>query len=229
MEIQQQKIYGYLRVSTGKQDTSNNINEILRFANEKQLINSNIIWIEETVSGRKDWRKRKLGEYFEKMNSGDTLIMSEYSRIGRNMYQSVEFIAECRRKKINIYSTVGDIPQTDSATDCLLLSIKAYMSQIERDNISYRTKIKLQSLKEQGFQLGRHRRMILDGIDNSETEKHSNEIKSLINHGVKLKVIATRFKTSTITLRKFIKKYNLQESKKLENIEKNKEISKTEK
>ena len=178
MEIQQQKIYGYLRVSTGKQDTSNNINEILRFANEKQLINSNIIWIEETVSGRKDWRKRKLGEYFEKMNSGDTLIMSEYSRIGRNMYQSVEFIAECRRKKINIYSTVGDIPQTDSATDCLLLSIKAYMSQIERDNISYRTKIKLQSLKEQGFQLGRHRRMILDGIDNSETEKHSNEIKS---------------------------------------------------
>lgn len=217
-------IYGYLRVSTGKQDTSNNINEILRYANERGLINSNIIWIEEIVTGRKDWRKRKLGEYFEKMVQDDILIMSEYSRIGRNMYQSVEFIAECRRKKIKVYSTIGDIPETDNATDCLLLSIKAYMSQIERDNISYRTKIKLQSLKDQGIELGRARRMILDGPKNSETDKNCAEISLLIEQGVKLKMIAKKYNTSTITLRKFIKKYNLKKTPKSENIEKHEDI-----
>ena len=93
-------VYGYLRVSTEKQSISNYKSEILLLANDKKL--GNVIWIEETVSGRKDWRKRVLGKEFEKMVEGDIIIMSEYSRIGRDFLQSLEFLAECKRKKVNV-------------------------------------------------------------------------------------------------------------------------------
>ena len=92
--------YGYLRVSTVKQEIDNMKAEILLLANTKQL--GNVIFIQETVSGKVDWRKRSLGKEFEKMKQGDFLLMSEYFRIGRSFLQSLEFLSECRRKGIMV-------------------------------------------------------------------------------------------------------------------------------
>lgn len=203
-------IYGYLRVSTNKQNIDNNKGEILRFANDKGL--SNVIWIQETVSGRKDWRKRELGRYFNIFKKDDILIMTEYSRIGRNMLQSMEFLSECKRKEIKVYSTIGDIPDNTDAMGSLITALNAWKSQVERETISYRTKIKLQSLKENGATLGRNKRMILDGKDFCDKIKNYNDISELIKNGVKLKEIAKKYNTTTTTLRKFIKK-NKEEKK----------------
>ena len=46
--------YGYLRVSIEKQDLETNKNWILRKANELKICP-----VEESFSGKKDWRKRK--------------------------------------------------------------------------------------------------------------------------------------------------------------------------
>jgi DNA invertase Pin-like site-specific DNA recombinase len=51
-------IYGYIRVSTDKQTVENQRFEILKFCNEKQLCIDGRI--EETISGTKDYSKRKL-------------------------------------------------------------------------------------------------------------------------------------------------------------------------
>ena len=195
--------YGYLRVSTKLQEINNNKSEILLLANNKG-IGSNIIWIQETVSGRKDWRKRVLGKEFEKMKDGDTLIMSEYSRIGRDFLQSMEFMAECRRKKVNIYSTLGDIPIDNTATSNLLLAINAWKAQVEREHLSYRTKIGIQAHKEAGSILRQKKQMMLDRDENNKVK-----IKEMLEKDMKMKVIAKEFDTTTATLRKFINKYNL--------------------
>jgi hypothetical protein len=47
------KIYCYLRVSTGKQYLQSNKAELLLKVNDLNLNSQNIVWIEETVSGMK--------------------------------------------------------------------------------------------------------------------------------------------------------------------------------
>ena len=74
-------IIGYLRVSTEKQNPENQRDEIRRFAQEKAFqIDS---WVVETVSGKTARKKRKLGRLLRKMQKGDTLIVTEISRLSR--------------------------------------------------------------------------------------------------------------------------------------------------
>ena len=76
-------IIGYLRVSTEKQTPENQREEIRRFSEEKSLaVNS---WIVETASGKLPYRKRKLGRLLRKLKAGDTLIVTEISRLSRSL------------------------------------------------------------------------------------------------------------------------------------------------
>ena len=51
-------VYGYIRVSTGKQEQKNQEYEILQFANQKDL--GGVDFIQEVVSGTTPWKKRQL-------------------------------------------------------------------------------------------------------------------------------------------------------------------------
>lgn len=198
-------VYGYLRISTKQQSINNNKAEILLLANKKEL--GNVIWIQETISGRKDWRKRVLGREFEKMKEGDVIIMSEYSRIGRDFLQSLEFLAECKRKKVEIYSTLGDINMNNTPDANLLLAINAWKAQVERDNLAYRTKIGIAAHKENGSIIGRKKRMVLEKEGDLEGNKVG--VKEMLEKDIKLKTIAKEFNTTPTTLRKFINKHDL--------------------
>ena len=57
--------YAYIRVSTDKQDLENQKFEILKYANAKKL--GNVEFVEETASGRKSWKNRKLGRLIEEL------------------------------------------------------------------------------------------------------------------------------------------------------------------
>lgn len=190
--------FGYLRVSTVKQSIDNNKAEILLLANKLNL--GNVQWIQETVSGRKDWRNRILGKEFEKMREGDIIIMSEYSRIGRDFLQSMEFLAECKRKNITVYSTIGDIKLDNSPTSNLLLAITAWKNQVEREHLSYRTKIGIQEHKNKGSILGRKKIMNLER-DPTNKEK----ITDMLKKDIKKKTIAKELNTTMTTLKKYIR------------------------
>ena len=81
---------GFIRVSTLDQDTEKNKLDILQFANVHKL--GNVEFIEEKVSGTKDYKKRKLGTLLDSMSSGDVLIVPELSRIARSIVQILEVI-----------------------------------------------------------------------------------------------------------------------------------------
>ena len=60
-------IFGYIRVSTDKQTTENQ-----RFEIERHLRTQGIavdIWINETVSGTVDFKKRQLGKVMKRIKS----------------------------------------------------------------------------------------------------------------------------------------------------------------
>ena len=204
-------VYGYLRVSTGKQDIENNKNWILRKANDMKI--GPVEFIEETVTGKKDWKKRKLGTLYETMVKGDIIITFESSRLGRDFRQTIEFLASCDRKGITVIC--GDI-KDNSLESNMQMFIASITAERERENISRRTKEALKKKKEEGVILGRRKGvMTLDKDDNN-----IKDIKNMIDNSVKLYAIAEKYDVTPMTLTKFIKKHNLKEKTNIENIKK---------
>ena len=83
-------IYGYARISSGLQDTDKQRYEILKFAFNKGIKLDELIY--ETVSGRVSYKKRKLGGLINRLEIGDTLIITELSRLGRSLLEIMELL-----------------------------------------------------------------------------------------------------------------------------------------
>ena len=77
-------VYGYIRVSSDKQTIENQRFEINKFASAQSLkIDGRI---EETISGTKNYDKRKLGILLKRINKNDLILCAELSRLGRNLF-----------------------------------------------------------------------------------------------------------------------------------------------
>jgi DNA invertase Pin-like site-specific DNA recombinase len=95
-------IYGYIRVSTDKQTTENQRFELLKYADEKHLHIDR--WIEETVSATRRLTDRKLGRLIEEMHTGDTLLVSELSRLGRSLMEVMSILHNLMEKNVKVYT-----------------------------------------------------------------------------------------------------------------------------
>jgi len=190
---------GYLRVSTKDQDLEKNKYDILHLANDKAL--GQVDWVEEKVSGVKNWRERKLGETLADLKSGDNLIVSELSRLGRSTLQILEVIKEAKEKDINVYSVKGSWTLNGTIESKILLNIFAMVSEIERDLISERTKEALKARKAAGVILGRPK-----GPGKSKLDKSKEEIVALLRNGAKKNYVAKRYETTSANLSNWLKK-----------------------
>lgn len=77
------KTIAYLRVSKDTQDVKNQKLAILEYAQREKI--EIHIFIELSISSRKSTKERKIDQLLEQLSSGDTLIVSELSRIGRSV------------------------------------------------------------------------------------------------------------------------------------------------
>ena len=62
------KTIAYLRVSTIEQDLEKNKADILTFANNKKFVK--VKFVEEKVSGTKNWKARKIKQVIDANNNG---------------------------------------------------------------------------------------------------------------------------------------------------------------
>lgn len=198
------KIYCYLRVSTVKQELDGNKGEILLKVNSLGLNSQHIVWIEETISGMKNWKSRELGKIDFKKD--DVFITSEPSRVGRTMIQIMGFISDLMQKGVKIHFTKSKFEIDNSITSQVMVFAYSLCSQLERELISTRTKDSLAKKKKDGQILGRPKnKMILD-------DKYT-EIKKLLDDGVKIKKIAEKYNMSRVTISKLMKKNDYKEKK----------------
>jgi DNA invertase Pin-like site-specific DNA recombinase len=193
---------GYLRVSTKDQDLDKNKTAILHLANDKQL--GNVEWVEEKVSGTKDWKKRKLGEVVYDLKEGDTIIVSELSRLGRSMLQILEILEYCRSNEIKIYAVKGGWSLDDSMQSKILSMFLGMASEIERDLISARTKEALKARKAAGVKLGRPK-----GSGSSKLDPYRDEIEAMLKCGTRQNYIAKKYDITPAALNQWIKKHNI--------------------
>lgn len=147
------KTIGYLRVSTADQDLEKNKADILRLANDKKL--GTVAWVEERISGKVSWKRRKIAHIINDLNEGDTIIVSELSRLGRFMLECMELLSIATQKGIHIYAVKGSWQLDGSIQSKIIAMAFSMAAEIERDLISQRTREALIAKKKQGVKSGR--------------------------------------------------------------------------
>ena len=146
--------YGYIRVSTEEQNLENQKKAI----SEKYKIRK---WIEEKRSGTVDFHKRNLGKLIEQLNEGDTLVVTEISRLGRSLNMIFDIIKELQNKKVRVIAIKNNFDlnprKKNDITAQVLMFAFGLSAQIERDLISERTKQGLIVAKSKGKVIGRRK------------------------------------------------------------------------
>ena len=150
------KVYAYIRVSRDEQDLNNQKLEIESYATAKKIEIEE--WIEIKVSSQKNSKDRRLDELLGKLKKGDTLVVSEVSRLARSIRQVHNIIYEIARKKVEAHIIKQNIVtsakgENDLATK-IYVNALAMAAEVERDLISQRTKNGLARAKAEGKKLG---------------------------------------------------------------------------
>lgn len=196
------KTIAYLRVSTIDQDLEKNKAAILHLANEKNL--GKVYFVEETISGKVNWRKRKIATLLDELSKGDKIIVSELSRLGRSMLECMEILSIASQKGIAIYAVKGSWQLDNSIQSKIIAMAFSMASEIERDLISKRTTEALRVRKAAGIRLGRPR-----GPGKSKLDRYRPEIEALLANGATQKFIAARYGTTEANLHHWLKKRGL--------------------
>ena len=199
MDNKNNKVIGYLRVSTLDQDVEKNKTDILRLANEKQL--GRLCFVEEKISGRVHWKKRKVGQIIESLSNGDCIVVSELSRLGRSMLECMEILSIAMEKGVKVFSIKGQWELDHSIQSKIIAMAFSMAGEIERDLISQRTKEALRVKKANGVILGRPK-----GPGKSKLDVFRIEIESLLANDSTQRFIANRYGTTESNLHNWMRK-----------------------
>src|SRR5574344_1621555 len=195
-------IYGYIRVSSDKQTVENQRFEIKNFCTRKGLkVNG---WIEETVSGTKDFSKRQLGELLARIQKDDLISCAELSRLGRNLFMIMEILNICMTKESRVWTIKDGYRLGEDIQSKVLAFAFGLSAEIERNLISQRTKEALARKKAEGVVLGRPKGK------KTSPEKHklyykTTLIRELLKENISKRRIAKICKVDRNTLTRFIK------------------------
>lgn len=194
-------IYGYIRVSSDKQTVENQRFEINKFVEkEKMHIDG---WIEETISGTKNYNKRQLGKLLKRVQKDDLIICAELSRLGRNLFMIMEILNICMTKECRVWTIKDNYRLGEDIQSKVLAFAFGLSAEIERNLISQRTKEALARIKAEGTNLGRKK-----GVRNKELNKicrskHAFIIKQL-SEGFSIPDIAKKIKVARGTLYRYL-------------------------
>lgn len=130
-------LYGYARVSSKDQNLDRQITALLDAGVEERNI------FREKKSGKNFQDREEYQKLLNVLNVGDTIILTELDRLGRNMqeiekeYQRLVVGRGCHLKflKEDFLSTTssGDNPLFRDVVQPILLKLMGYMAQVERE------------------------------------------------------------------------------------------------
>lgn len=191
------RVFAYLRVSRDGQDTENQKMEVIRYCRRCEIDVDEIV-VDHAVSGKVKVSHRKLGEMIDNMVDGDTLIVTEISRIGRDWFDILNTVNNCFNKGINLIIIKQGYELKNNAMGKMFVSIMSLFAEEERRMISERTKMALARKKSEGMILGRPVGYgKLDGAD--------EYLKVMISHKIKRQTIANFVGVSRMRLNSYMR------------------------
>lgn len=189
-------VYGYIRVSTDRQDCENQ-----KLGIEAKAKSLNIYidrYIKDSgISGTIDPQNRALGPILRKLKTGDVLICSELSRLGRKLFMIMRILEHCMNVGAKVYTVKDGYELGDNIQSKVMAFAFGLSAEIERDLISQRTKEALAVRRANGQKLGRPQ-----GHTNKSHKLDGKMplIIKMLDKGISKRRIAKQLRVSTPTL-----------------------------
>jgi len=175
----------YTRISTDKQDQINQEHIILQYCQKNKIQIDEFVKVE--MSTRKSEEQRRIDELKEKLKNGDTLIVSELSRLGRKMIDVLNLVKWFGDQGVEvIFVNQPELSLVNGAMRDFMIAAYGYFAETEREFISMRTKAGLEAARAKGKKLGRPK-----GSKGKENllDPYREQIVKLLNMGLSIKAI----------------------------------------
>lgn len=144
-------VLAYIRVSTDLQSTENQKLQIT-----KAGFGVDEWYSENGVSGKVNALQRPVfAAMMEASAPGDTICVLTLDRLGRNTEDILATIRRCQEKDVALRVMALDGTDLTSKSGKILIVLMSLIAELERDDISERTKAGLARTKEGGTVLGR--------------------------------------------------------------------------
>lgn len=194
-------IYAYIRVSTDKQSVENQRYEIETFCQKRNFTVKR--WVEETISSRVSLQERKLGKLLKRIKRGDTLIVSELSRLGRSLMEIMGILNTLMRVEAKLITVKENYELGDNINSKVLAFAFGLSAEVERTLISARTREALARKKAEGIKLGRPK-----GKNNNELKltPQKEYINEMLRENMAVGAIAKQLQVHRSTLTRFLKR-----------------------
>ena len=198
--------YGYIRVSTDTQTVENQRFEINNFCARNNIKIDT--WIEETISGVKNYKTRQLGRLLKRTHKGDIIVCSELSRLGRNLFMIMEILNICMSRDCRLWTIKDGYRLGDDINAKVLAFAFGLSAEIERNLISQRTKEALARKRAEGVKIGRPLGKLTQ-LDRLKLNKYHQRIVKLREQGMSFNNIARRLHLSRNTLSRYVHRIGL--------------------
>ena len=178
--------YIYSRVSTVDQ----NAEQQAEFLAQKY--NTDMI-VQESFTGTTTERP-KFQKLLRDLRRGDTLIVKEVSRIGRNTAEVLQITEEMKARGVHlIIDQLGGMDVTSAAGE-MILTVMAGLAKMEREQMLERQRVGIERAKKEGKYKGRQQ------LDPAKVKS----AKLLVEQGVPKKEVAKQLKMGLSTLYKYL-------------------------
>ena len=166
----------YLRVSKDTQDTKNQRLAILEFAYAERIAVDE--FLELQASARRSAKIRKVDLLLARLAPGDTLLVSELSRLGRSVGEIITLIDTLVTRQIRVFALKEGLrlTGTQDLQTTVIVTLFGLFAEIERTLLSLRTKEALAVAKAVGKRLGRPGGI----LGKSKLDGKKEEIKTLL-------------------------------------------------
>ncbi len=198
--------YGYIRVSTDTQTVENQRFEINNFCARNNIKIDT--WIEETISGLKNYKTRQLGRLLKRTHKGDIIVCSELSRLGRNLFMIMEILNICMSRDCRLWTIKDGYRLGDDINAKVLAFAFGLSAEIERNLISQRTKEALARKRAEGVKIGRPLGKLTQ-LERLKLNKYHHRIVKLREQGMSFNNIARRLHLSRNTLARYVHRIGL--------------------
>lgn len=186
-------ILGYARVSTDGQNLDRQLDALIAAG-----VSRKHLYCEKMTGTKAD--RPELNRLIDDLESGDTVIIADLTRISRSTKDLLEIVDKIKNKGAYIKSLKDTWLDTTSSNpyNDFLLTVMSGLSQLERDLISQRTKEGLASAKARGRNGGRP----------SKQNEKAEMVMALYDSGMKIVDIVRNTELSRSTVNRIIKNHS---------------------
>lgn len=196
------KTVAYFKTSLNRQEVREQRQAVVEFAEREGITISQFIEMPASAT-----REKRIDQLLGLLGSGDTLIVSELSRIGRSLGQIVRTVEALIKGNVHFISVKEGIclDEERSSQTQAMVRMFALLAETDRKLVSIHTKEGLAAARDKGKKLGRPK----GSLGSSKLDGRTEEIRRLLALGVSKTSIARIMGVGRTTVVHFIKSRGL--------------------